>query len=199
MHEMAFEFDYVGVVLVFLLIHELEKTNFDLSLLQEWTLVFDDFNGNVFLLFGIECLHHLAERTFANERIDFVAIEKLLATLDYVIKVLIVVAVIVESTLFLGRARQLSSSGSVRRLIHQILLLLLLLLLLHLKLLLLSEILRLNRCLLLNELWLLTYLLVWLDLLLHRLQVIAVLLGSTLLFGIIDLVDVLVCLDQVDT
>lgn len=60
-HEVTAQFDYVGRKIVLVLIHEFEQANFDLSLLQEGPLVFNDLYGYVFLFLRVECFHYLAE------------------------------------------------------------------------------------------------------------------------------------------
>ena len=88
-----------------MLVHELEQAHLDLGLLQEGPLVLDDLDGHVLLLLGVEGLDDLAEAALADERVDLVPLQELLARLDDVVVVLVVVAVVVQAPLLLARQR----------------------------------------------------------------------------------------------
>lgn len=105
-------------------VHHFQQLYLDLRLIEERFLVLDDLNGNVHLVFVIEGLHHLTETSFAcilnesntewigvcsvlvtsesnitDQRINFVAIQKLFTVLDDVVVVVIVVAIVVQFAL----------------------------------------------------------------------------------------------------
>lgn len=85
------------VVFVFRIrpVHHLQQIHFDLCLTQEGSLVFDDFYRHLALFLVVVGFNHLAEAALTYKRVDFVAIEKLLAIFNDVVMVLVVVAIVV--------------------------------------------------------------------------------------------------------
>lgn len=95
---------YVILVLRVGPVHHLEELDLDLGLVEEGLLVLDDLDGDVALLFVVEGLHHLTERSLPYERIDFVSIEELFTVLYDVVVVIVVVTIVVQLPLLLVRA-----------------------------------------------------------------------------------------------
>lgn len=83
------------------LVHHLEQLDFDLGLVEKRFFVFDDFDGHVALLFVVVGFDNLAERALADERVNFVAIEKAFAVSYNVVVIIIVVTIVVYFALFL--------------------------------------------------------------------------------------------------
>ena len=42
-----------------MVVHQFKQSHLDLSLVEEWLLVLDDLDGNMFLIYTVVCLHHL--------------------------------------------------------------------------------------------------------------------------------------------
>ena len=69
--------------------------------MKEGLFVFNDLDSNMAVFLGVEGLDDLPERPLPYERVDLVAVKKLLAVLDDVVVVLVVEAVVVNFLLFL--------------------------------------------------------------------------------------------------
>ena len=69
--------------------------------MKEGLFVFNDLDSNMAVFLGVEGFDDLSERPLSYERIDLVAVKKLLAVLDDVVVVLVVEAVVVNFLLFL--------------------------------------------------------------------------------------------------
>lgn len=78
-----------------MIIHQFEQFDFDLSLIQEWFLVLDYFNGNMTLVLVVVSFHHLPKGTSTNEGINLVSIEEFLSSSYYVIMIIVIKAIIV--------------------------------------------------------------------------------------------------------
>lgn len=112
-HKMPLQLDDVVFVLRVRPVHHLQQVDLDLCLTQEGSLVLDDLDRHLALLFVVVRLDHLAEAAFADEGVDFVAVEKLLAVFNDVVVVLIVVTVVVQLPLLLvGRVLALGLLSS---------------------------------------------------------------------------------------
>lgn len=112
-HKVPLQLDNIVFVLRVRSVHHFQQVHLDLCLTQEGSLVFDDFDRHLALLLVIVRLDHLSEAAFADEGVDFVAIEKLLAIFDDVVVVLIVVTVVVQLPLLLvGRVLALGLLSS---------------------------------------------------------------------------------------
>lgn len=112
-HKVSLQFDDVVLVLGVRPVHHLQQVHLDLCLAEEGSLVLDDLDRHLALFLVVVRLHHLAEAAFADEGVDLVTVEKLLAVLYDVVVVLIVVAVVVQLALLLvGRVLALGLLSS---------------------------------------------------------------------------------------
>lgn len=82
-------------------VHHFEQLDLYLGLVEEGLLVFNYLYGDMALLFVVERLHHLSERSLADQGIDLVPVEELLTILNYVVVVVVVEAVVVQLALLL--------------------------------------------------------------------------------------------------
>lgn len=89
---------HTNVVFIFRVsfVHHFEEFDFNLRLVEERFLVLDYLDGHVALFFVIVSFDYLAERSFANERVDFVPVKEAFTMPYNVVVVVIIVAVVVQ-------------------------------------------------------------------------------------------------------